>query len=53
MNVNFGLLPPVTIHKPEGVKRWRSTEKVMAKRKAMSDRALGDIGGWAATRVPA
>jgi methylenetetrahydrofolate--tRNA-(uracil-5-)-methyltransferase len=47
MNVNFGLLPPVTIKKPEGVGRWRGPDKAMAKRKAMSDRALADIAAWA------
>jgi methylenetetrahydrofolate--tRNA-(uracil-5-)-methyltransferase len=48
MNVNFGLLPPVTVAKPEGlVGRWKSTEKALAKRKAMSDRALADIRAWA------
>ena len=47
MNVNFGLLPPLEVKKPEGVKRWRGPEKAMAKRKAMSDRALADIAGWA------
>ena len=47
MNVNFGLLPPVDVKKPEGVGRWRGPDKAMAKRKAMSDRALADIAGWA------
>jgi methylenetetrahydrofolate--tRNA-(uracil-5-)-methyltransferase len=47
MNVNFGLLPPVEIKKPEGVKRWRGTDKAMAKREAMSRRALEDIAAWA------
>jgi methylenetetrahydrofolate--tRNA-(uracil-5-)-methyltransferase len=47
MNVNFGLLPPVEISKPEGVKRWRGTDKAMAKREAMSRRALNDIAAWA------
>jgi len=48
MNVNFGLLPPVSVKKPEGlVGRWKSTEKALAKRKAMSDRALADIAAWA------
>ncbi|MEQ1769518.1 MAG: methylenetetrahydrofolate--tRNA-(uracil(54)-C(5))-methyltransferase (FADH(2)-oxidizing) TrmFO [Devosia sp.] len=47
MNVNFGLLPEVTISKPEGVKRWRGPEKAMAKRAAMSARALADIAAWA------
>jgi methylenetetrahydrofolate--tRNA-(uracil-5-)-methyltransferase len=48
MKVNFGLLPPVTVKKPEGlVGRWRATDKTLAKRKAMSDRALADIAAWA------
>ncbi|HEY9013414.1 MAG TPA: methylenetetrahydrofolate--tRNA-(uracil(54)-C(5))-methyltransferase (FADH(2)-oxidizing) TrmFO [Devosia sp.] len=48
MNVNFGLLPPVSVQKPEGhVGRWKSTEKTLAKKKAMSDRALADIIAWA------
>ena len=48
MNVNFGLLPPVTVSKPadhEG--RWRGPEKAQAKKKAMSVRALADIAAWA------
>ncbi len=44
MNVNFGLFPPVTVTKPEGVKRWRGPEKAMAKKKATSLRALEDVG---------
>ena len=48
MNVNFGLFPEVTIKKPEGhTGRWKSTEKTMAKREAISERALADIVGWA------
>ena len=47
MNVNFGLFPPVELHKPEGVKRWKSTEKTMAKREAITGRALTDIMSWA------
>jgi len=48
MNVNFGLFPEVTIKKPEGhTGRWKSTEKTLAKREAISDRALADIMGWA------
>jgi methylenetetrahydrofolate--tRNA-(uracil-5-)-methyltransferase len=56
MNVNFGLLPPVELLKPEGVRRWKSVERVSAKRQAMSARALADIGKWAgrdAVAVPA
>jgi methylenetetrahydrofolate--tRNA-(uracil-5-)-methyltransferase len=48
MNVNFGLLPPISVPRPEGhVGRWKSTEKTLAKKKAMSGRALGDIMAWA------
>ncbi|MGN6159543.1 MAG: methylenetetrahydrofolate--tRNA-(uracil(54)-C(5))-methyltransferase (FADH(2)-oxidizing) TrmFO, partial [Devosia sp.] len=47
MNVNFGLLPPVSVKRPEGVSRWRGADKAIAKRKAMSDRALEDIRAWA------
>jgi methylenetetrahydrofolate--tRNA-(uracil-5-)-methyltransferase len=46
MNVNFGLLPAVEITKPEGVKRWRGADRTLAKRAAMSARALSDIAGW-------
>ena len=47
MNVNFGLFPPIEVSKPESVKRWRGTEKAMAKRKAVSTRALEDLKAWA------
>jgi len=47
MNVNFGLFPPVEISKPEGVKRWRGNDKVIAKRKAITTRALEDLKAWA------
>ena len=48
MNVNFGLFPPVTISKPEGhAGRWKSTEKTIAKKEAITSRALEDIMGWA------
>ncbi|MEM7288794.1 MAG: methylenetetrahydrofolate--tRNA-(uracil(54)-C(5))-methyltransferase (FADH(2)-oxidizing) TrmFO [Pseudomonadota bacterium] len=49
MNVNFGLLPPLpegTLKKPEGVKRWRGKEKAIAKKRAMSTRALSDFSNW-------
>jgi len=48
MNVNFGLMPPVAISKPEGhVGRWKSAEKQIAKKRAMTTRALADIVRWA------
>jgi methylenetetrahydrofolate--tRNA-(uracil-5-)-methyltransferase len=47
MNVNFGLFPPVAVEKPEGhVGRWRGTEKTIAKKRAISARALEDITTW-------
>jgi methylenetetrahydrofolate--tRNA-(uracil-5-)-methyltransferase len=46
MNVNFGLFPPVSVGKPEGVKRWRGTEKALAKKKALTSRALDDLRAW-------
>jgi methylenetetrahydrofolate--tRNA-(uracil-5-)-methyltransferase len=46
MNINFGLLPPVTITRPKDAKRWRGTDKAVAKREATSARALADIAGW-------
>jgi methylenetetrahydrofolate--tRNA-(uracil-5-)-methyltransferase len=48
MNVNFGLFPPVSIARPEGlVGRWKSTEKTIAKKEAITARALEDIKAWA------
>jgi methylenetetrahydrofolate--tRNA-(uracil-5-)-methyltransferase len=47
MNANFGLFPPVTVTRPEGVTRWRGNDKVMAKRRAITSRALDDLGAWA------
>ncbi|MCR9134774.1 MAG: methylenetetrahydrofolate--tRNA-(uracil(54)-C(5))-methyltransferase (FADH(2)-oxidizing) TrmFO [Alphaproteobacteria bacterium] len=46
MNVNFGLFPPVEIVKPEGVKRFRGKDKAIAKKKAISTRALADCRHW-------
>ena len=46
MNVNFGLFPPVTLTKPEGVKRWRGKDKADAKKRAITSRALAALEGW-------
>jgi methylenetetrahydrofolate--tRNA-(uracil-5-)-methyltransferase len=51
MNVNFGLFPPLepgAIVKPEGVKRFRGKDKTLAKKRAMSSRALADCAAWLA-----
>ncbi|WP_439272403.1 methylenetetrahydrofolate--tRNA-(uracil(54)-C(5))-methyltransferase (FADH(2)-oxidizing) TrmFO [Pseudochrobactrum sp. HB0163] len=45
MNVNFGLFPEVNIPKQEGV-RLRGKEKTLAKKQALSVRALNDFKIW-------
>ncbi|MDI6025859.1 methylenetetrahydrofolate--tRNA-(uracil(54)-C(5))-methyltransferase (FADH(2)-oxidizing) TrmFO [Corticibacterium sp. UT-5YL-CI-8] len=45
MNINFGLFPPVETPKSEG-KRLRGKEKTIAKKKAMTSRALADCRTW-------
>ena len=49
MNVNFGLFPelePGSIVRPEGLKRFRGKDKAIAKKKAMSARALAACREW-------
>lgn len=45
MNVNFGLFPEITVPKQEGV-RLRGKEKTLAKKRALSARALSDFKIW-------
>jgi methylenetetrahydrofolate--tRNA-(uracil-5-)-methyltransferase len=57
MNINFGLFPPLAsppTKKPDG-SRLRSNEKTVAKKQALSARALADLDRWIADhlRVPA
>jgi methylenetetrahydrofolate--tRNA-(uracil-5-)-methyltransferase len=47
MNVNFGLFPPVEAPKVEG-RRLRGKEKALAKKHALTSRALADFGAWIA-----
>ncbi|RIY03443.1 methylenetetrahydrofolate--tRNA-(uracil(54)-C(5))-methyltransferase (FADH(2)-oxidizing) TrmFO [Aureimonas flava] len=47
MNVNFGLFPPVEVPREEG-KRLRGKEKTIAKKRALSRRALADFATWLA-----
>jgi methylenetetrahydrofolate--tRNA-(uracil-5-)-methyltransferase len=49
MNVNFGLFPPLTqaVRNDDG-KRLRGTEKTLAKRRALTARALIDLERWIA-----
>jgi len=49
MNVNFGLFPPLAAapKSPDG-KRLRGSEKALAKKRALTARALNDLQGWIA-----
>ena len=48
MNVNFGLFPPLAKSPSRAADgtRLRGTEKTMAKRRAITARALGDLERW-------
>jgi methylenetetrahydrofolate--tRNA-(uracil-5-)-methyltransferase len=48
MNVNFGLFPPIEAPKAEGGVRLRGTAKSIARKRAMSARALVDARAWLA-----
>ena len=48
MNVNFGLFPPVETPKPEDGTRLRGAAKTLARKKALSARALRDADAWLA-----
>ncbi|QPF94934.1 methylenetetrahydrofolate--tRNA-(uracil(54)-C(5))-methyltransferase (FADH(2)-oxidizing) TrmFO [Bradyrhizobium commune] len=53
MNINFGLFPPlatVPTKKPDGT-RLRGNEKTVAKKQAMSVRALADLDRWIADHL--
>jgi methylenetetrahydrofolate--tRNA-(uracil-5-)-methyltransferase len=53
MNVNFGLFPPLATpptKKPDGT-RLRGNEKTVAKKQAMSARALSDLESWIADNL--
>ncbi len=45
MNVNFGLFPPIEAPRTEG-KRLRGKEKTVAKKRALTARALADCRAW-------
>ncbi len=48
MNVNFGLLPQITLEKDASGKRLRGKEKTQAKKQAMAARAIADWSKWLA-----
>jgi len=54
MNINFGLFPPLAeapTRKPDG-SRLRGPEKSVARKQALSARALADLEQWIADGVP-
>ncbi|WP_315832855.1 methylenetetrahydrofolate--tRNA-(uracil(54)-C(5))-methyltransferase (FADH(2)-oxidizing) TrmFO [Bradyrhizobium prioriisuperbiae] len=54
MNINFGLFPPLAApptRKPDG-SRLRGNEKTVAKKQALSARALSDLDRWIADTLP-
>jgi methylenetetrahydrofolate--tRNA-(uracil-5-)-methyltransferase len=48
MNVNFGLFPPAEAVTQAGGKRLKGQEKAMARKRALTSRALRDIDVWLA-----
>ncbi len=46
MNVNFGLFPEIATPKAPDGKRYRGKEKGIARKRALSARALSDIEAW-------
>ncbi|MEA2883406.1 MAG: methylenetetrahydrofolate--tRNA-(uracil-5-)-methyltransferase [Bradyrhizobium sp.] len=53
MNINFGLFPPLLnapTRKPDGT-RLRGNEKTLAKKQALSARALADLDRWIAEHL--
>ena len=58
MNVNFGLFPPLNesvAFDKDGRKFGRGSAKNLARKSALSERALNDLAGWigAQARTPA
>jgi methylenetetrahydrofolate--tRNA-(uracil-5-)-methyltransferase len=55
MNINFGLFPPLAQAPTKNAEggRLRGNEKTVAKKQAMSARALADMDGWIAASLPA
>ena len=47
MNINYGLMPPIELSRFEG-KRAARNERGRAKKQAIGERALADLGAWLA-----
>ncbi|HWM82551.1 MAG TPA: methylenetetrahydrofolate--tRNA-(uracil(54)-C(5))-methyltransferase (FADH(2)-oxidizing) TrmFO [Pseudolabrys sp.] len=52
MNINFGLFPPIEVTATNNGKRLRGTARSIAKKQALTRRALADLQAWIAG-VPA
>ena len=48
MNINYGLMPPIEVPPPTGGKRAARMERGRAKKRAVGERALRELGAWAA-----
>jgi methylenetetrahydrofolate--tRNA-(uracil-5-)-methyltransferase len=53
MNINFGLFPPLTGSTRRNGSRLRGTEKNLAKKRALTRRALNDLDEWIGLRAAA
>jgi methylenetetrahydrofolate--tRNA-(uracil-5-)-methyltransferase len=52
MNINFGLFPPAAVERPAG-KRLSSAAKGLAKKRAITTRALDDLHAWLSNEAAA
>ena len=50
MNINFGLMPPVTIEREAG-KKIQHKDKAILRKRAYTSRALTDFNNWLATQT--
>jgi methylenetetrahydrofolate--tRNA-(uracil-5-)-methyltransferase len=50
MNINYGLLPPIEAPPPRGTdgRKLGKLERTRARKRAIAERALADLAGWAA-----
>jgi methylenetetrahydrofolate--tRNA-(uracil-5-)-methyltransferase len=46
MNINYGLFPPIETPRPEDGKRLKGRDKTVSRKRALSVRALHDLGEW-------
>ena len=45
MNINFGLMPPVTVEREAG-KKMQFKDKTIARKRAYTSRAMTDFKAW-------